>query len=113
MSEVNTKKIAYLSNLFLKKAQGNLLMPGQSTINLEMAMEIAGKALHALDEFDNEIEKHFPYTNFKKAMEILVSGKIPNRNLLNQAMQEFNTGLKYFANMQGLNIESLQHIQAY
>lgn len=104
-------KLYRFASILLKRAQ--ILAPGQSTTTVQEAVSIGKRALAALEEIDPDVLASYEHTNFKEAMTQLSEGTVPEGNLLQAAVREFNGGLKNFANMISIPVQKILFIMKY
>lgn len=94
---MDINKLLKLANIFEKTAQGCILGPGQSTMNMDEAKNMAQAALNALSQIDESLLYSYPHENFKSVMEQLVNGEKPSSNEIQMAINEASrTGLGAF-----------------
>lgn len=97
-----------LASIFQSKAQ--ILPLGGSTTTPEEAFSIGAMAENALNEIDQELIVQYDHDAFKTVMQMLSDKKLPSQMLLQQAVQEWNSGIKHFSNMTYIPVQKLLYV---
>jgi hypothetical protein len=83
---------------------------GGRTIPPDIAFNIGMTAKNALDAIQPELLLAYEHENFKEVMEELAAGNVPQRYMIEKALQEFNNGIKFFAGMKDIPVQQLLYI---